>query len=155
MRLLGVHRLHHRKGGAEAVHLDHLALFRQRGWTCAEFAIDHPDNEASEWRRYLPADFAPRADLSGLAALPRFFFSGEARQEIRGRSLDDFRPDVIHAHGLYHQLTQSILAPARERCIPIVYTLHDFKLDLSRLPLLQCARRRLREVRRRAASGTV
>ena len=31
MRLLGIHRLHHRKGGAEGVHLDHLALFRRRG----------------------------------------------------------------------------------------------------------------------------
>ncbi len=127
MRLLGVHRLHHRKGGAEAVHLDHLALFRQRGWICGEFAMDHPDNEASEWRNYFPAEFAPRADLSGIAALPRFFYSGEARRNF-ARLLDDFRPDVIHIHGLYHQLTTSILAPARQRGVPIVYTLHDYKL---------------------------
>ena len=59
MRLLAVHRWRHRKGGAEGVHLDHLALFRERGWTCADFAVDHPDNEPSDWSGYFPAPFAP------------------------------------------------------------------------------------------------
>ncbi len=127
MRLLGVHRLHHRKGGAEGVHLDHLALFRSRGWACAEFAMAHPDNEASEWSAYFPSEFTPPSGLSSLKALPRFFYSGEARRKF-ARLLDDFRPDVIHAHGVYHHLTNSILKPARERGVPIVYTLHDYKL---------------------------
>ena len=127
MKLVGVHRLHHRKGGAEGVHLDHLALFRQRGWECAEFAMDHPENEASEWSAYFPDQFEPPSGLAGLAALPRFFHSGEARAKFT-RLLDDFRPDIIHAHGIYHHLTNAILRPARERGIPIVYTLHDYKL---------------------------
>ena len=127
MRLVGVHRLHHRKGGAEGVHLDHLALFRERGWTCAEFAMDHPDNDPSEWRDYFPRRFEPRPGLAQIASLPRFFHSGEAREKFT-RLLDDVRPDVIHAHGIYHHLTNAILKPARERGIPIVYTLHDYKL---------------------------
>ena len=127
MRLLGVHRLHHRKGGAEGVHLDHLALFRERGWQCAEFAMDHPDNEASEWRSYFPANFAPSAGPSGVASFPRFFHSAEAREKF-SRLLDDFRPDIIHAHGIYHHLTNAILKPANDRGVPIVYTLHDYKL---------------------------
>jgi len=127
MRLLAVHRWRHRKGGAEGVHLDHLALFRERGWVCADFAVDHPDNEPSEWSGYFPAPFAPRTGVAGLAALPRFFHSREAGEKF-GRLLDDFRPDVIHAHGIYHHLTNAILAPARQRGVPIVYTLHDYKL---------------------------
>ena len=127
MRLLGVHRLHHRKGGAEGVHLDHLELFRQRGWRCAEFAMDHPDNEASEWRSYFPANFTAPTGLSGVASLPRFFHSAEAREKFT-RLLDDFRPEIIHVHGIYHHLTNAILKPAKERGIPIVYTLHDYKL---------------------------
>ena len=127
MRLLAVHRWRHRKGGAEGVHLDHLALFRERGWDCADFAVDHPDNEPSEWRDYFPAPFAPRAGVAGLASLPRFFHSREAGEKF-ARLIDDFRPDVIHAHGIYHHLTNAILAPARQRGVPIVYTLHDYKL---------------------------
>ena len=127
MRLLGVHRLHHRKGGAEGVHLDHLELFRQRGWQCAEFAMDHPDNEASEWQSYFPANFTPASGLPGVASLPRFFHSSEAREKF-SRLLDAFQPDIIHAHGIYHHLTNAILKPAKDRGIPIVYTLHDYKL---------------------------
>jgi glycosyltransferase involved in cell wall biosynthesis len=126
-RLLGVHRLHHRKGGAEGVHLDHLELFRNRGWACAELAMDHPDNEASAWRGYFPAQFEPPSGIGALASAPRFFYSGEARRNFT-RLLDDFRPDIIHMHGIYHHLTSAILKPATERSIPIVYTLHDYKL---------------------------
>ncbi|MCB1541876.1 MAG: glycosyltransferase [Rhodoblastus sp.] len=127
MRLLAIHRLHHRKGGAEGVHLDHLALFRERGWDCAEFAMAHPDNEPSDWSDYFPARFEPPSGLAGLAATPRFFHSGEAREKFT-RLLDDFKPDIIHAHGVYHHLTNAILKPARERGVPMVYTLHDYKL---------------------------
>jgi len=127
MRLLAVHRWRHRKGGAEGVHLDHLALFRERGWACADFAVDHPDNEPSDWSGYFPAPFAPRGGVAALASLPRFFHSREAGENF-ARLIDDFRPDVIHVHGIYHHLTNAILAPARQRGVPIVYTLHDYKL---------------------------
>lgn len=128
MKLLGVHRLHYRKGGAEGVFLDHQALYRAKGWDCAEFAMQHPDNEPSEWSRYFPSSFAPKPGVLGaLAATPRFLHSAEAREKFAGL-LDDFRPDVIHAHGIYHYLTSAIIAPAVERRIPIVYTLHDYKL---------------------------
>ena len=126
-RLLGVHRLHYRKGGAEGVHLDHLALFRERGWDCAEFAMDHPDNEPSEWSDYFPDNFEAPRGLRALASLPRFFHSGEARRKFSAL-LDAFEPDVIHTHGIYHHFTPAILAPALERRIPILYTLHDYKL---------------------------
>jgi glycosyltransferase involved in cell wall biosynthesis len=114
-------------GGAEGVHLDHLKLFRERGWDCAEFAMDHPDNEPSEWRRYFPARFEAPSGVGALRALPRFFHSTEAREKFAAL-LRDFRPDIIHAHGIYHHLTNAILKPASELGVPIVYTLHDYKL---------------------------
>jgi glycosyltransferase involved in cell wall biosynthesis len=129
MRLLGVHRLHYRMGGAEAVHLDHLALFREKGWECAEFAMAHPQNEPSAYSAYFPSYFEPKTEhgLSKLAAVPRFLHSGEAKRKFAAL-LDDFRPDIIHIHGIYHQLTPAILPPALERRIPIAFTLHDYKL---------------------------
>jgi len=42
--------------------------------------------------------------------------------------LDDFRPDVVHLHNIYHQLSPSILRPLARRGVPAVMTLHDYKL---------------------------
>ena len=128
-RLLGVHRLHYRMGGAEAVHLDHLALFREKGWACAEFAMAHPKNEPSDFARYFP-DFFDAGEATGfdkLGATARFLHSSEAAKKFAAL-LDDFRPDVIHIHGIYHQLTAAIIPPAIERGIPIAFTLHDYKI---------------------------
>jgi glycosyltransferase involved in cell wall biosynthesis len=42
--------------------------------------------------------------------------------------IDDFRPDVIHAHNVYHQLSPSVFRPGHKRGIPTVMTAHDYKL---------------------------
>ena len=127
MRLLNVHRYRFRKGGAEAVYLDHLALFAERGWDCAEFVMDHPRNGPSPWSDYFPPHFDPATAPRGLASLRRFVASGEAAAQM-ARLLADFRPDLVHIHGLYQQLTPSVLAPIARRGVPIVYTAHDYKL---------------------------
>jgi glycosyltransferase involved in cell wall biosynthesis len=43
-------------------------------------------------------------------------------------ALDDFRPDVVHLHNIYHQLSPSVLRPIAQRDVPAVMTLHDYKL---------------------------
>ncbi len=126
-RLLNVHRYRFRKGGAEAVYLDHAALFASRGWTCAEFCMAHPQNPPSPWDDYFPPAFEPKGGIGGLRDVPRFVWAADARRQM-ARLLDDFRPDLVHIHGLYHQLTPSVLGPIAERRIPIVFTLHDFRL---------------------------
>jgi glycosyltransferase involved in cell wall biosynthesis len=44
------------------------------------------------------------------------------------RRLDEFQPEVVHFHGIYHQLSPSVLWEARRRGIPSVMTLHDYKV---------------------------
>ena len=111
------------------MHLDHLALFREKGWECAEFAMDHPLNEPSRFKAYFPRYFEPKnaRGFDKIAAAARFLHSGEAGKKFAAL-LDDFRPDIIHVHGIYHHLTPAILPPALARKIPIAFTLHDYKL---------------------------
>jgi len=126
-RLLNVHRYRFRKGGAEAVFLDHMELFGSRGWSCAEFVMDHPRNGPSAWSRYFPPYFDPATAPRSVGTLHRFVSSATARNAM-ARLLDDFQPDIVHIHGLYQQLTPSVLQPIASRKIPIVYTVHDYKL---------------------------
>ena len=42
--------------------------------------------------------------------------------------VEEFRPDVVHLHNVYHHLSPSILGPLARRRVPAVMTLHDYKL---------------------------
>lgn len=52
--------------------------------------------------------------------------SPEAVRRI-GALIDATRPDVVHCHNVYHQLTPSIIGAAKRRNVPVVLTLHDYK----------------------------
>ena len=54
-------------------------------------------------------------------------YSPAARRAI-ARLLDAHRPDVAHLHNVYHQLTLSIVDELASRGIPIVLTMHDWKI---------------------------
>ena len=130
-RLLSVHRYHWRKGGAEAVYLDHIELFQRRGWQCANFAMAHPRNEPTPWDTFYPPYFdfesVSKSPISRIGAAARFVYSRAAQTQF-ARLLEHFSPDVVHIHGMYHQLTPSILIETTRRNIPVVYTAHDYKL---------------------------
>ncbi|HER44011.1 MAG TPA: glycosyltransferase family 1 protein, partial [Candidatus Eisenbacteria bacterium] len=51
----------------------------------------------------------------------------EAKRKI-SRLVDETKPDIAHIHNLRAHLTTSILAPLERAGIPIVWTLHDYKL---------------------------
>ncbi|MBV8979609.1 MAG: glycosyltransferase family 4 protein, partial [Acidimicrobiia bacterium] len=57
----------------------------------------------------------------------RMVWSTSARRGI-GAVVAEFRPDVVHLHNTYHHLSPSILGPLARRRIPVVMTLHDYKL---------------------------
>jgi glycosyltransferase involved in cell wall biosynthesis len=42
--------------------------------------------------------------------------------------LDVQRPDVVHIHNLYPLISPSILAVCRARCLPVVMTVHNYRL---------------------------
>ena len=44
------------------------------------------------------------------------------------RFLEAAKPDIVHAHNIYGGLTTSILDAARKQRVPVVMTLHDYKL---------------------------
>jgi glycosyltransferase involved in cell wall biosynthesis len=62
-----------------------------------------------------------------LIAPGRIIYSLEARRKF-ARLLDDFKPDIIHIHNIYHHISPSILSAAKKRGIPVVMHLHDYKL---------------------------
>lgn len=128
--LLSANNYYYRRGGAETVFLEHNALFAAGGWSVVPFAMQHPRNLPSEWSRYFVDELEFGGDyslLDKLVRVPKVIYSLEARRKLAAL-LDAARPDLCHAHNLYHHISPSILGVLKSRGIPTVMTLHDLKL---------------------------
>jgi len=66
-----------------------------------------------------------------LFGMVRAFFSGIynpfSRREF-GRFLDEHKPDIVHVHNVFPLISPSILPECRQHGIPVVMTLHNFRL---------------------------
>lgn len=63
----------------------------------------------------------------GVATAARMLFS-RAKNEAVGGMMDRFVPDVVHIHNMYPSLGPAVVLAARARGIPIVMTVHNFRL---------------------------
>lgn len=71
------------------------------------------------------------AELKGLYGKIKGFLSGIYNPfSVRkfARFLDERKPDIVHIHNLYPLITPWILPEAKKRKIPVVMTLHNFRL---------------------------
>ncbi|WP_243058749.1 glycosyltransferase family 4 protein [Nocardioides sp. SR21] len=130
MRVLHVNKFLHRRGGAEGYLLDLAALQRAEGDETAFFGMAHPDNDqesAGTPPSYVAFDVAPSGPRATARVVGRMLWSREAGRGME-EALDAFRPDVVHAHNIYHQLSPSVVRAAARRGVPVVLTMHDYKL---------------------------
>jgi glycosyltransferase involved in cell wall biosynthesis len=71
-------------------------------------------------------------ELSGLRGSLQAFFCGiYSPGVIRDfkRTLQEFRPDVVHAHEVYPLITPWIFRVCKKRGVPVVMTCHDYRLS--------------------------
>lgn len=110
---------------------DVAALQKQMGHEVEFFGMEHPQNEPRTYERFFPSYIEfnplPRSPFAKLKAFGRMFWSRSAAKGMEN-VIEDFKPDIVHLHNIYHQLSPSILKPIAEKKIPSVMTLHDYKL---------------------------
>jgi glycosyltransferase involved in cell wall biosynthesis len=131
MRVLLINKFHYPKGGAERAYFDTARILAEKGESVAFFSMAHPENLDTEWARYFVSNVDYLDEHQGLGskiqAAARILWNFEAARNL-DRLIDEFRPDVAHLHNTYHQLSPSLLWTLRRRGVPIVMTLHDYKL---------------------------
>jgi glycosyltransferase involved in cell wall biosynthesis len=128
--LLAINNYYYYRGGAETVFLEHNRMFEAQGWAVVPFAMKHPQNLESPWSEHFieEIEFGGQYTLGQkFARTAKVIYSLEARRKL-ARLLDVVRPDICHAHNIYHHISPSILGLLRERKIPTVLTLHDLKI---------------------------
>jgi glycosyltransferase involved in cell wall biosynthesis len=129
MRILHVNKFLYRRGGAEAYMFDLAELQTAAGDEVAFFGMDHPDNEPMPYATHFPGyvEFRTPSVWAQVRASARMFYSTSSAAGM-AKVVRDFRPDVVHLHNIYHQLSPSVLRPLAKYDVPGVMTLHDYKL---------------------------
>jgi glycosyltransferase involved in cell wall biosynthesis len=130
MRVLMVNKYYRVVGGVERYISETTRLLEQKGHQVIPFAMADPHNEPTPYARY----FVPSIEFFDGDRRPapweiaeRVIYSREARQKM-ALLVEETRPDIAHLHNIYHYISPSVIHTLRQYDVPIVMTLHDYKL---------------------------
>lgn len=129
MRILQVNKFFYERGGADKYFLNLSRALEEAGHEVAFFSMVHPNNHPTPFSSYFVSriSFNEGGWLDKFKAPGRIIYSLEAKRKFKKLVLD-FKPDIIHIHNIYHQISPSILDVAGKYKIPVVMHLHDYKL---------------------------
>lgn len=123
MRILVVHNAYHYRGGEDTVVDAEVALLKRHGHEVLLYRRDNAE-----------LDQLPRLH-AGLSAL----WSRRTVSDLQ-RLHREFAPELIHAHNTFPLISPSLYGAARRLGIPVVQTLHNFRLLCPQAMLLRDGR---------------
>jgi glycosyltransferase involved in cell wall biosynthesis len=113
VKVLQVYNQHRGGGGSDNARDETIRLTTESGIETRVFCRDSRDITAGVG--------------GNLRAFAAGIYSGEAVAAL-SRELENFKPDVVHAHELYPLISHWVLPACRKANVPVVYTCYDFRL---------------------------
>lgn len=129
MRILQINKYHFIKGGADRVFFNTISLLEQRGHEVLTFSTRRPENIPGKYSDYFVPYIEHRQNtgLRNLLNAGRYLYNKSAYKNLE-RLVSTFRPDIAHLHLFYGDLSASILKVLRKAGIPVVLSVHDYRL---------------------------
>ncbi|MCU0611810.1 MAG: glycosyltransferase [Candidatus Eisenbacteria bacterium] len=129
MNVLLVNKFFYQRGGSERVMFDTAAGLQRAGHRVGFFSMHSPRNLPSAYARHFVSevDFSLPGARQRLRGAGRMLYSFEAKRKLAGL-LRQEPFEVAHLHNVHHQISPSILHTLRRHKIPVVMTLHDYKM---------------------------
>ena len=133
MKILMINSFHYMRGGGERCFFDLSDLLRRHGHEVIPFCMEHPQNFPSEYSDNFVSfiDYPTELSKPGigpkLRVMERVLYSREARRKVEAL-IEETRPDLAHIHGFIHETSTSILPALKAAGLPVVQTLHDYKI---------------------------
>jgi glycosyltransferase involved in cell wall biosynthesis len=112
MKILVAHNRYQVGGGEDTVVRDECKMLRQRGH-CVELLEEN--NDSIQGLR------------GALATAASIAYSARSRKRMK-RAIDEFGPRIIHIHNWFPRLSPSIILEANAHRLPIVQTLHNYRM---------------------------
>ncbi|OQA36002.1 MAG: Glycogen synthase [Parcubacteria group bacterium ADurb.Bin326] len=128
MKILQINKFLYPKGGAETYLFSLSKLLTDAGHEVIYFSQKNSKNIPCDQEKYFISDLELGGfSFSSLFRLGRIFWSFKAAKNLK-KLIADEKPDLVHLHNIYHQLSPSLIAVAKSAGLPVVMTVHDFKL---------------------------
>ncbi len=132
MKIVQAHKFYWHRDGASNYMLELSDMLENSGHTVIPFSMKHKKAQKSPYSSFFVSgmDIQSPSSLSFSKKIKyagRIIYSIEAKKKIT-KLLQKTNPDIVHLHNIYHHISPSILPAIKKQNIPIVMTLHDYKL---------------------------
>lgn len=128
MKILLIDVYNFNKGGAETVCFNTGKLLEEHGHQVIYFTLKWADNNPSPYSKYFPESKETRqGSLKQVKNMVNYFYHFEAAKKIE-QLIQDEKPDLAHIHLMWGQITPSIFPILKKYNIPILFTVHDYRI---------------------------
>lgn len=114
MKVLQAHNRYRKPGGEDTVLANEARLLREHGHQVELLEVHNNEDDPAS----LPAKFR----------LARNTLWSATGAELMTAALQRYRPDIVHVHNTFNQLSPRVLRTAVVHGVPVVQTLHNFRL---------------------------
>ena len=137
MKILLINKYFYSRGGCENNLFRSADVLKSKGHRVIYFSMQHPRNIKTEYEKYFISnvDYEKSGFVNKIKCSSRLLYSFEARKNI-DKLLRYEKPDIAHLHNIYHQISPSIIHSLKKFRVPIVMTLHDYKMVCAAYVLL-------------------
>ncbi|VFQ46559.1 glycosyltransferase family 4 protein [Desulfoluna butyratoxydans] len=130
MKILLINKFLYPKGGDAISTLTTGEVLSQKKHEVFYWGMEHPDNPKYQYEEYFVSNVSYDSD-SGFfhksKAAMNVLYSLEAARNLSAL-LKVNKPDIVHLNNFAHQISPSILSVIKSHDIPIVMTMHDYKM---------------------------
>ena len=129
MKILLINRIHFIGGGADRVYLNTGKLLEDHSYEVAYFSSKNNYNKTSKYSKFF-IDYDPpdkKSFSKKLLSVIKYLYNIQASRNL-SKLITEFKPDVAHLHLFYGVHSASILTTLKKHKIPIIVTLHDYRL---------------------------
>ncbi|MGV0817250.1 glycosyltransferase family 4 protein [Martelella sp. AMO21009] len=126
MHILQINNNHRITGGSDRLYLNTGRILEAAGHAVSYFsARSDRDIDCADSKFFCNAVDTKNASFHDVT---RFLFNADARAMLNRMLEAKRRVDLAHLHIYYGRLTASILQPLKRRGIPVIQSLHEYKL---------------------------